>query len=240
MKAYQQSLMDSMSYDLAEISLKLGAFIFKENPTKWESGYWMPAQSNFGSLLYDYNNRILIRQYFDSLRRFNSMGEFDIVAGTSLSAASPATTLADLWQKSLIIVRTKPKDTGNNIAGLVKGQDLDKRKVALIEDRIETGRSSAKAVQMIRDVKGVIDYCFTIFNYGFDEAVQVFDGKKPFENLNKLTSSCRVYSALSYNKLIEVAITKKFFTEEQLRILEEWHADPFHWGENHGFPKAVE
>lgn len=241
MKPYQRMYMDGLTGDLADVSLKIDTFkLNPEHPVEWVSGYWMPVNCEFGRLLFNYLHRTLVKECFDKLRLFNGIGEFEVVAGTSLSGASPATTLADAWQKPLIIVRNKPKEHGmkNSIEGILEGRDLEHKRVVLIEDRIETGRSSARAVQTIRDARGRIDYCLTIFSYDFDAALQVFNGKSPFDDSgHKLTEPCKIFPILTYNKLIEIASERNHFNQDQIKFLNEWHKDAFHWGENHGHPR---
>jgi len=156
---------------------------------------------------------------------------YEFIAGTSTSGIPPATTLADSLSKPLIYVRDKPKSHGlkNQIEGIDAESDLQERKVILIEDLISTGGSSARAVQAIRDANGVCNYCISIFNYGLDKAVQAFDNLEP---------KCEVRSLLTYDRLLEVAKETGYIDAQQTKMLNEWRADPFGWGEKHGFPQV--
>ncbi|MDP4039830.1 MAG: hypothetical protein Q8P57_04610 [Candidatus Pacearchaeota archaeon] len=98
-----------------------------------------------------------------------------------------------------------------------------------MEDLISTGGSSARAIQSIRDANGECDYCVSIFNYGLDKALQAFDSLNP---------KCNVRSLLTYDILLEVAKETGYINEQQAKMLAEWGADPFNWGEKHGFPKV--
>jgi len=37
---------------------------------------------------------------------------------------------------------------------------------------------------------------------------------------------------------LEVAKETGYINEQQSKMLAEWRADPFNWGEKHGFPKV--
>ena len=166
---------------------------------------------------------------------------WQVIAGTSTAGISPATTLADSIDASLIYVRDKPKGHGlrNQIEGVDAEKDLEGRTVIVIEDLISTGGSSAKAVQAVRDANGKCDYCLSIFNYGLDKAKAIFRGEEAYDKEgNKLQSPCEVESQLTYEVLLEVAKETGYLTDEQVKLLEEWRADPFNWGEKHGFPKV--
>src|SRR3989344_4283408 len=101
----------------------------------------------------------------------------------------------------------------------------------LIEDLISTGGSSASAVKVIRDANGKCNYCISIFNYGLNKAVETF---------NSLDPACEVRSLLTYDKLLEVAKETGQINEDQVKMLSEWRADPFNWGEKQGFKRVEE
>ena len=154
-----------------------------------------------------------------------------MIAGTSTAGISPATTLADKTKKPLIYVRDKPKDHGlrNQIEGIDAGSNLEGRCVILVEDLISTGGSSVKAVQAIRNAGGECNNCLCIFNYGLDKSVSEFRSLDP---------QCEVLSLLIYTRLLEIAKEIGHITKRQAEMLAEWRADPFGWGERHGFPKV--
>ena len=84
-------------------------------------------------------------------------------------------------------------------------------------------------MQAVRDAQGESKYCLSIFNYGLDKAVEAF---------NSLDPKCEVKSLLTYDVLLEVAKEIGYLNTEQVKLLEEWRANPFGWGEKHGFPKV--
>ena len=197
-------------------------------PFIWASGYQMPIYNDNRMFLAFPDSRKLIAEGFENVIRENALF-YDFIAGTSTAGISPATTLADRNGAPLCYVRDKPKDHGlkNQIEGLDATKDFEGKRVILIEDLISTGGSSVAAVQAIRNANGKIDACLSIFNYDLEPAV------KEFEKID-----CKVFSLLHYDQLLEIAIEKNYISEEQRRILEEWRADPFGWGEKHGFPKV--
>ena len=95
-------------------------------------------------------------------------------------------------------------------------------------------------MQAIRDASGNCDFCFSIFNYGLDKAVKVFNGDETYDKKtgNKLGFPCEVRSILNYDVLLEVAKERGYINESQIKVLSEWREDPFGWGEKHGFPKV--
>lgn len=222
-----------MDYErqIARAGLEINAIKLRpDNPFTWASGFRMPIYNDNRMFLFHPEHRSLLARGFEEILQSEEI-PYDVIAGTSTAGIPPATTLADHLGKPLIYVRDKPKDHGlqNQIEGIDAESDLQSRKVILVEDLISTGGSSAKAVQAIRDAKGKCDYCISIFNYGLDKAVQAFDGLNP---------RCEVRSLLTYDTLLEVAREKGYVNEQQAKMLADWRADPFNWGEKHGFPKV--
>ncbi len=215
--------------EIAKAGLDINAIKLRpDDPFTWASGFRMPIYNDNRMFLFFPEHRKLIAEGFTDLVKDIP---YEVIAGTSTSGIPPATTLADSLGKPMVYVRDKPKDHGlkNQIEGIDAESDLQGRKVILIEDLISTGGSSARAVQGIRDASGDCNYCISIFNYGLDKAVQAFDTLNP---------RCEVRSLLTYETLLETAKETGYINDQQAEMLAEWRADPFGWGEKHGFPKV--
>lgn len=226
---------------LARVSLEIGAIkLNPQKPFQWASGYMMPVYNDNRMLLADSNNRNLIRDsFYEVIQKYNILPDF--IAGTSTAGIPHATTLADRMNLPLVYVRDKPKDHGmkNRIEGIDAERDLEGREGLLVEDLVSTGGSSVSAVQALREANGNVNTCLSIFNYGFDEAREMFAGDRPYDkDGNKLNSPCGIISLLDYNVLLKVGVETGRIKEDQVKLLEEWRADPWNWGANHGFPKV--
>lgn len=241
-KKHRETYMNMLSDELAFTTLSIEAVELKpDDPFLWASGAKMPIYDDNRLFMSKYEYRQQVMKIFGAM--ITNLGlKPDIIAGTVTAGISPATTLADALKLPLIYIRDKPKDHGkhNQIEGIKDDKDLEGKTVLLIEDLISSGGSSVKAVQAIRNANGNIDTCFSIFNYGFVRAADMFAGKEPFdkENGTKLATPCNIYSALQYDRLLQVAKDIGYLNDTQVKMLEDWKADPWHWAENHGFPKV--
>lgn len=227
--------------EIAEAGLRINAIKLRpDDPFTWASGYRMPIYNDNRMFLFTAEYRDLIAQGFMHLLIEEHI-HFHGIAGTSTSGIPPATTLADVTRSPLIYVRDKPKDHGlrNQIEGIDAEKDLEGKKFVLIEDLISTGGSSARALQGVRDANGECNWCLSIFNYGLEKAQAIFRGEEPHsKDGRRLEFPCEVRSILTYDKLLEIAEETGYIDGEQAEMLAEWRADPFGWGEKHGFPKV--
>lgn len=237
---------EEIAKEIALAGLTIGAIKinFKE-PFLWASGTYNPFYNDNRMFLKDPEHRKLIIEGF--LVKLTSLGfepktsKIKVIAGTATAGIPPATLLADVLGLSLIYIRDKPKNHGmkNQIEGIDGNEDLKRQEVLLIEDLISTGGSSARAVQAIRDAKGYIEHCFSIFDYQLPEAKAVFAGKKPYGKTEKevLSKECHTHSLLTYKELINIAYEHSFIKKADLKKLEIWMSDRENWGNNNGWPR---
>jgi len=219
--------MSAVASELARICLDIGAIkLSPETPFTWASGYRMPVYNDNRLLMGDFQHRMLVANGLKALINDHDL-KFDLVAGTATAGISPATTLANCLQSSLIYVRPTPKQHGmqNQIEGILKrGQTA-----IVIEDLISTGGSGMKAVQAIRKAGGKVQDCLCIFNYGFKQAEDLFRAE-----------GCRLHSLLTFEALVNFAEETGALPASQIKMLRPWHIDPFKWGEYHGFPRQAQ
>jgi orotate phosphoribosyltransferase len=223
--------MVDLSLDIAKAGLSIGAIkLSPASPFQWASGYFMPIYNDNRMFLFHPAHRATIKQAFLAIAESESL-KFDVIGGTSTAGIPWAAFFADALDKPMIYIRDKPKDHGlkNQIEGIDANAGLEGARVIVIEDLISTGGSSVAAVQAVRNAGGMVEACISIFNYGLDKAVQEFEALDP---------PCRVLSLLTYDTLLQAAIETNYLEQDQVDVLQEWRANPFNWGENHGFPKV--
>ncbi len=221
-------MINKYAKELISISLEIAAVKLNgENPFCWASGYYMPIYNDNRIFLQDKRYRDLIADSFMEMMKVNGI-EADVIAGTSTSGIPLATTLADKLGLPLSYVRDKSKKHGmkNRIEGISAEEGYGGRKILLIEDLVSTGGSSIDAVKAVREAGGDIDYCLSVFSYGFKEAEN---------NFLSLTPVCRNISIINYDELIADAVEGKYISESDFESLRKWRLDPFGWGEKHGF-----
>jgi len=201
----------------SELLLQINAIkLNPKNPFTWASGWKSPIYCDNRITLSFPPIRNYIREEF-SKNIEKQYGKPDVIAGVATGAIGIGMLVAEYMGLPFVYVRPEPKKHGrqNQVEGfLQKGQS-----VVVVEDLISTGGSSLLAVEALKaagaNVKGMV----AIFTYGFDISVQ------NFKNAN-----VELHTLSNYDNLLELAVSKKYITEEEQHTLQEWRVSPSTWG----------
>jgi orotate phosphoribosyltransferase len=202
----------------AELLLQINAIkLNPKNPFTWASGWKSPIYCDNRITLSFPPIRNYIREEF-SKHIEKEFGKPDVIAGVATGAIGIGMLVAEYMGLPFVYVRPEAKKHGrqNQVEGfLQKGQN-----VVVVEDLISTGNSSLMAVEALKaagaNVKGMV----AIFTYGFDISVQ------NFKNAN-----VELHTLGNYETLLDLAVSKKYITEEEQETLKDWSKSPSTWGQ---------
>lgn len=204
------------SQQTAKALLQINAIKLQPNqPFTWASGWKSPIYCD---------NRIvlsfpIIRNFIrEEMAKFieNKYGKPDVIAGVATGAIGIGMLVAEYLGLPFIYVRPEAKKHGrqNQIEGFVEsGQN-----VVVIEDLISTGKSSLAAVKALKEANLNVKGMVAIFSYGFDIATQNFEEA----NIELNTMS-------NYSDLLNEALETNYITQDELKTLSEWNANPSEW-----------
>ena len=200
----------------AELLLQINAIkLNPRNPFTWASGWKSPIYCDNRLIL----SFPLIRNYVRDEFAKNiekQFGKPDVIAGVATGAIGIGILVAESLGLPFVYVRPEPKKHGrqNQVEGfLQKGQN-----VVIVEDLISTGNSSLLAVEALRAAGANVKGMAAIFTYGFDVATENFKNA----NVDLLTLS-------NYQNLLNLAVAKRYITEEEEQTLREWNSSPSTW-----------
>ena len=147
---------------------------------------------------------------------FEEFPDVEYLAGVATAGIPWGAMAADQLKLPFVYVRSKPKEhgMGNQIEGFFESG----KQVLVIEDLISTGKSSMAAVHALREAGLQVAGLVSIFNYGFEDALQLFAG----ENV-------KTRSLTDYSTLIALALRKGTVSGEQHETLVKWSQDPANW-----------
>ncbi len=203
----------------AELLMQINAIkLNPRNPFIWASGWQSPIYCDNRIILSFPAIRNYVRDEF-SKNIEKQFGKPDVIAGVATGAIGIGILVAESLGLPFVYVRPEPKKHGrqNQVEGfLQKGQN-----VVIVEDLISTGNSSLLAVEALRAAGANVKGMAAIFTYGFDIAQENFKNA----NVDLLTLS-------NYQNLLNLAVAKKYITEEEEEILREWNLSPSTWSVN--------
>ena len=200
----------------AELLLQINAIkLNPRNPFTWASGWQSPIYCDNRLIL----SFPLIRNYVRDEFAKNiekQFGKPDVIAGVATGAIGIGILVAESLGLPFVYVRPEPKKHGrqNQVEGfLQRGQN-----VVIVEDLISTGNSSLLAVEALRAAGANIKGMAAIFTYGFEVATE------NFKNAN-----VDLFTLSNYQNLLNLAVAKRYITEEEEQTLREWNSSPSTW-----------
>jgi orotate phosphoribosyltransferase len=201
----------------AELLLQINAIkLNPKNPFTWASGWKSPIYcDNRLTLSFPVIRNYIREEISKTIEK--QFGKPDVIAGVATGAIGIGMLVAEYMGLPFIYVRPEPKKHGkqNQVEGfLQKGQN-----VVVVEDLISTGNSSLLAVEALRDAGANVKGMVAIFTYGFDVA------DANFKNAN-----LDLYTLSNYQNLLNLAVAKKYITEDEQDALKQWSAAPSAWG----------
>ena len=209
--------MSKSAKDIARNLMQINAIkLSPQKPFTWASGIKSPIYcDNRLTLSYPEIRTEIIDAFTEVCKDL----DFDIIGGIATAGIPHGALLADRLKKPYLYVRSKAKAHGRQ--NMIEGRLTEGSKVLLVEDLISTGMSSLKAVDAVRNAGGQVDTVLSIFNYGFQRAVDAFEAK-----------NCTFVSLSNYDILLEQAVENGYLESDQLAQLSKWKEDPENWINN--------
>lgn len=201
---------------IAEYLLQIKAIKLQPNdPFTWASGWKSPIYCDnrislsFPAIRSDIKNALVakIREHYPLV---------EAIVGVATAGIPQGALVADVMNIPAAYVRPEPKSHGrqNQLEG-----DLPKGcKVVVLEDLISTGKSSLKAVEVLREMGLEVIGLAAIFTYGF-----------PIAESNFKQANCPWFALSDYNVLIETAVKTGYVQQEDAAKLAEWRKSPETW-----------
>lgn len=201
---------------LAEKLLKISALKLQPaNPFVWVSGWNSPIYTDNRRTLSYPEVRTFIK--VELIRTImEQFPEADAIAGVATGAIAQGALVADVLNLPYVYVRSTPKDHG--LENLIEGDLRQGAKVVVIEDLVSTGKSSLKAVEAVRNAGCEVVGMVALFTYGFPVAEENFE-----------KAGVKLVTLSNYNALLEVALSTKYITRNDLDTLQQWREDPASW-----------
>ncbi len=185
-------------------------------PFQWASGWKAPIYcDNRKTLSYPEIRTYLRKQFEEIINR--EYPETEVIAGVATGGIAMGALIAQALNKPFVYIRNASK--GHGLQNRIEGVLQPGQKTVVIEDLVSTGKSSLNAVDALKDSKANVLGMVSIFDYGFQMAVENFENHE-----------CDLLSLSDYEHLLEVALQQGYVHDSELAALSEWRLSPEKWG----------
>jgi orotate phosphoribosyltransferase len=201
---------------VAQMLLQIQAIkLNSDKPFTWSSGWKSPIYcDNRLSLSYPEIRDEIKHGLVMAIRE--NFFTAEAIAGVATAGIAQGALVADEMKLPFLYVRPKPKEHG--MENLIEGKITRGQKVVVVEDLVSTGGSSLKTVQALRDAGFQVLGMVSIFSYGFDIATRNF-----------YDADVSLISLSDYGHMLQVAVSERYISEDQVISLKAWRVDPADW-----------
>ena len=209
--------MNEVAQKIAESLLQIKAIKLQpQKPFTWASGWKSPIYCDNRVSLSHPAIRTDIRQKLAEVVQ-DEFGSVEMISGVATAGIPQGVLVAQDLGLPFSYVRSSSKDHGRQ--NQIEGEIVSGQRVVVIEDLISTGQSSLKAVEALREAGCNVVGLVSIFNYGFEEAVENFKQAK-----------LQVISLCDYDTLVDIAAKFNYIHQDDIDMLKSWKRNPAEWG----------
>jgi len=210
--------MKEVEQKVAESLLQIKAIKLQpKTPFTWASGWKSPIYCDNRLALSHPSIRTYIRQKLSEVVQ-EEFGSVQMISGVATAGIAQGVLVAQELGLPFTYVRSDAKAHGRQ--NQIEGEVVEGQRVVVIEDLVSTGMSSLRAVKALREAGCDVVGLVSIFNYGFEEAIQNFAEAK-----------CRLISLCTYDSLLDFAIEYNYVQQADAELLREWRYSPSTWGQ---------
>ncbi len=203
---------------IAEFLLSIGAVrLSLKQPFTWTSGIKSPIYCDNRMIYSHPEARDFVVQALVSRVKALHVPP-DVIAGTATAAIGWAALVADRMKLPFVYVRAKAKEHGAKKR--IEGDLKPEKHVVVVEDLISTGGSSISTVQALREEgQATVSDIVSIFTYEFLTATEAAQ-----------QSGVQLHPLSSITTLLTVALSEGRITQEEVKLVAAFAADPEKWG----------
>lgn len=196
--------------------IQLKAFSIQfTHPFQWGNGWKAPVYLDDRKIL----SYTQARAFFKiELSRFvaENFPDIDMVAGIATTAIAHGVLVAEQLGLPFVYVHPTPKDHG--LENQIEGDLRPRQKVLIVENQVNTGNNLIKVIEAIRNNGCTVVGVVTLFDYQF-----------PLAKKKLSEAGVPLFALSNYSAFIEQLRKDKMGTEENIAMLEAWHANPKKW-----------
>lgn len=206
----------SLATLVAERLIHLKVMKFQPNsPFLWSNGWTSPIYCDDRRILSYPKERDFIKLEMSRVVAEN-FPEADVIAGIAINAICHGLLVAHQLSLPFVYVYPRPKDHG--LENQIEGDVRPNQKVVIIENQINIGVNTMRVIEALRasgcKVLGIV----TLLDYELQEAADRLE----YAGVPKVALT-------TFSDIVQTAKEQHYFSDEDIRILNEWHSRPKKW-----------
>ena len=201
---------------MADLLVKIDCLkINPSDPFTYASGLKGPLYcDNRKALGYVKERSQIVNAFVQKIKEWGK--DFDAVCGLATAGIPHAAFIADVLNKPMIYVRSKPKSHGKG--NQVEGHFQAGQKIIMIEDLVNQGKSLGEALDGVYNAGLNPICCFCIVDYQMPAAREVISSKQ-----------LDLISLTNFDSILESSLERGFISEKEGKLLIDWQRDPANW-----------
>ena len=220
--------MEEFQERIAEGLLKTGSVqVYRDRPFVFVSGRVSPVYVDCRRLLsFPEVRDDIVEQLAIKVKRDIGLEVIDVIAGGETAGIPYAAFVSLKVGKPMIYVRKAAKGYGQSkqIEGVLEAQ----QRVLLVEDLITDGMSKLGFNDGIRAEGARITHCLCVFEYSLDR-LGLCEGRKKLAE-----HDIQLHSLVTWDHVLNTGLSKKYFSDQASREIQDFLADPENWGRKMG------
>jgi len=220
--------MEEFQESIAEGLLKTGSVqVYRDRPFVFVSGRVSPVYVDCRRLLsFPEVRDDIVEQLVIKVKRDIGLEVIDVIAGGETAGIPYAAFVSLKVGKPMIYIRKAAKGYGQSkqIEGVLEAQ----QRVLLVEDLITDGMSKLGFNDGVRAQGARITHCLCVFEYSLDR-LDLCEGRKKLAE-----HDIQLHSLVTWDHVLNTGLSKKYFSDQASREIQDFLADPENWGRKMG------
>ncbi len=220
--------MEEFQESIAEGLLKTGSVqVYRDRPFVFVSGRVSPVYVDCRRLLsFPEVRDDIVEQLVVKVKRDIGLEVIDVIAGGETAGIPYAAFVSLKVGKPMIYIRKAAKGYGQSkqIEGVLEAQ----QRVLLVEDLITDGMSKLGFNDGVRAEGARITHCLCVFEYSLDR-LDLCEGRKKLAE-----HDIQLHSLVTWDHVLNTGLSKKYFSDQASREIQDFLADPENWGRKMG------
>jgi orotate phosphoribosyltransferase len=164
------------------------------------------------------DREFIIQTMTDLVAREIGIQNIDCIGAIATAGISFSNALADALKLPMVIVNSTAPNHG--LKSKIDGKMTPGLRVLLLEDLVNRGGSTLKAMTILRSAGAIVGHCMALFTYGLKDTQAKFD-----------EHALRLITLSDLDTLLQVGVDENLISQADRELVQDWANEPHAWSE---------